>query len=118
MVDCHGRMEPSEAVTVGQALGTCGLMWYEEPVSHTYPEHLAYVTSRVPMPTASAESLFAMEGFRPFLTQRAVDVLMPDIKHCGGFREMLAIAQAARLHDLLIAPHNPSGPVASGPQWP
>jgi len=113
MVDCHGRMEPSEAVTVGQALGTCGLMWYEEPVSHTYPEHLAYVTSRVSMPTASAESLFAMEGFRPFLTQRVVDVLMPDVKHCGGLREMGAIAQAARLHNLLIAPHNPSGPVAT-----
>ena len=65
------------------------------------------------MPTASAESIFSLEGFRDFLLRRAVDVLMPDVKHCGGIAEMVNIAQAARLHNLLIAPHNPSGPVAS-----
>ena len=113
MVDCHGRMEVSEAVAVGRALADCNLMWYEEPVRHTFPDHLAEVAGRVPMPVASAESVFGVEGFRPFLLERAVDVLMPDVKHCGGIAEMVNIAQAARLHELLIAPHNPSGPVAS-----
>ena len=42
-----------------------------------------------------------------------VDVLMPDVKHCGGLQELRAIASAARGQRLLIAPHNPSGPVAS-----
>jgi galactonate dehydratase len=65
------------------------------------------------MPTASAESVFAVEGFRPFLLERVVDVLMPDVKHCGGLTELQAIAAAARLKQLLIAPHNPSGPVAT-----
>ena len=113
MVDCHGRMEVSEAVAVGRALADCNLMWYEELVRHTFPDHLAEVAGRVPMPVASAESVFGVEGFRPFLLERAVDVLMPDVKHCGGIAEMVNIAQAARLHELLIAPHNPSGPVAS-----
>ena len=34
MVDCHGRMETSEAIAVGRALAACNLMWFEEPVSH------------------------------------------------------------------------------------
>ena len=112
MVDCHGRMEVSEAVEVGKALAGCNLLWYEEPVKCTFPDHLAEISGRVPMPTASAESIFSLEGFRDFLLRRAVDVLMPDVKHCGGIAEMVNIAQAARLHNLLIAPHNPSGPVA------
>ena len=44
---------------------------------------------------------------------RCVDVLMPDVKHAGGLQETKNIAEAARASGLLIAPHNPSGPVAS-----
>ncbi|MCJ7550575.1 MAG: mandelate racemase/muconate lactonizing enzyme family protein [Anaerolineae bacterium] len=112
-IDCHGRMEASEAIVVGRELEDCNLMWYEEPVKHTFPDQLALISRSVPMPTASAESVFAVEGFRSFLLERVVDVLMPDVKHCGGLSEMQSIADAARLKQLLIAPHNPSGPVAT-----
>ena len=112
-VDCHGRMEPSEAIGVGQALAHCHLLWYEEPVPHIYTAELARVSRAVPMPTASAESVFALEGFRSFLTQPVVDVLMPDVKHAGGLQETQNIASAARMSQLLVAPHNPSGPVAT-----
>ncbi len=112
-VDCHGRMEASEALTVGRALEDCNLLWYEEPVRHTFPDQLALISQGVTMATASAESVFAVERFRPFLLQRVVDVLMPDVKHCGGLQELRNIAAAARLKQLLIAPHNPSGPVAT-----
>jgi galactonate dehydratase len=113
MVDCHGRMETSEAITVGKALAAYNLMWYEEPVSHKYPDQLAHITRHVPMPTASVESIFGIENMRAFLLERVVDVLMPDVKHCGGLLEAINIANAARLNRLLVAPHNPSGPVAT-----
>jgi len=112
-VDCHGRMDPSEAILVGQALAGCDLLWYEEPVRHIHVDELARVSARVPMPTASAESVFALEGFRPFLTRHVVDVIMPDVKHAGGLKETHNIAQAARMSQVLVAPHNPSGPVAT-----
>lgn len=112
-VDCHGRMDPAEAIVVGEALAGCNLMWYEEPVPNTQHDELATVSSRVPMPTASAESVFAIGGFRPFLTRHLVDVIMPDVKHCGGLMEIKHIASAARMSQLLVAPHNPSGPVAT-----
>jgi len=112
-VDCHGRMEASEAQTVAEALAGCGLFWYEEPVQDHQTDDLAALTARVPMPTASGESLFGMEGFRPFLTRRVVDVLMPDVKHDGGLLATKQIAAAATMQQLLIAPHNPAGPVAT-----
>ena len=76
-VDCHGRMEPSEAIAVGRALEGCNLLWLEEAVPRRYLDELAHVSNNVPMPTASAEAIFSLEGFRPFLTRRLVDVLMP-----------------------------------------
>lgn len=112
-VDCHGRMEASEALVVARELADCNLFWYEEPVHHDRIDDLVHITQAAPMPTASAETVFGVEGFRPFLTRRVVDVLMPDVKHDGGLLETRNIAEAARLQDLLVAPHNPSGPVAS-----
>jgi galactonate dehydratase len=112
-VDCHGRMEASEALLVAEALADCRLFWYEEPVHCNQIEDLAHITWRAPMPTASGETLFGLSGFRPFLTRRVVDVLMPDVKHDGGLLQTRHIAEAARMHDMLVAPHNPSGPVAN-----
>jgi len=41
----------------------------------------------------------------------AYDVLMPDIKYCGGHDEMRRIAALAQVHSIEIAPHNPTGPI-------
>lgn len=112
-IDCHSRMDVSEAVVVGQELADVHLFWYEEPVSHTQPEGLAQVAARVPQPIASAESVYGVEGFRPFTAQRCVDVIMPDVKHCGGILELSEIAASARMHQVLVAPHNPAGPLST-----
>ena len=112
-VDCHSRMETSEAIRVGHELAACNLFWYEEPVPEAFPDELAKVAAAVPMPVAAAESVYCMEGFRPFLTERVVDVIMPDVKHNGGLMETKRIAGAARMHNVLVAPHQPAGPVAT-----
>jgi galactonate dehydratase len=113
MVDCHGRMDQSEAITVAHALATCNLMWYEEPVSDQQLAELAQVGARTSIPIASAESVFGIEGFAPFVTDRIVDIIMPDVKHDGGIAETQHIAAAARMRQILVAPHNPAGPVAT-----
>lgn len=112
-VDCHGRMDSSEALIVAEELADCRLFWYEEPVPDAQVDDLAAITARVPMPTASGENLFGIEEFRPYLTRRVVDMLMPDVKHDGGLAVTKQISAAAQMHQLLIAPHNPAGPVAT-----
>ncbi len=37
---------------------------------------------------------------------------MPDVKHCGGIAEAVAIGKLAAARGVGFAPHNPSGPVA------
>jgi galactonate dehydratase len=112
-VDCHGRMERAEALIVAAELADCNLFWYEEPVPHLFPNDLRLITEAAPMPTASAESVFGVEGFRPFLAERIVDAIMPDVKHCGGLLELAEIGAAARMNSILVAPHNPAGPLST-----
>jgi galactonate dehydratase len=38
---------------------------------------------------------------------------MPDVKYCGGPREMLAIAERAADSGVRFSPHNPTGPVCT-----
>jgi galactonate dehydratase len=112
-VDCHGRFEVSEAIRVAGELSELDLLWFEEPVPRRFTAGLKNVTTAVPMPTASAEGLLSIGEFGPFLTDRLVDVLMPDVKYDGGLQETKSIAEAARARGLPVAPHNPSGPVST-----
>jgi galactonate dehydratase len=47
------------------------------------------------------------------LERRLVDVIQPDICHAGGISELRRIASAAETEHILVAPHNPNGPVAT-----
>jgi galactonate dehydratase len=50
---------------------------------------------------------------------RGIDIIMPDVKHCGGLLEGRKISAMAELEEIQVAPHNPTGPVATAAsvQW-
>jgi galactonate dehydratase len=62
---------------------------------------------------AGGEVLFGVAGFAPLSRTRAVNVIMPDVKHCGGLLELTRIAAMADADGVTVAPHNPSGPVGT-----
>jgi galactonate dehydratase len=62
---------------------------------------------------AGGEVLFGVAGFAPLYQRRAVDVIMPDVKHCGGLLELSRIAAAADAEGVEVSPHNPSGPIST-----
>ena len=62
---------------------------------------------------AGGETLFGLSGFSPLVRRRAVDTIMPDVKHCGGLLELTRIAATAADEGVMVAPHNPSGPVST-----
>ena len=112
MVDCHSRFDRELAIAVAKRLEPVNLRWYEEPVD---PENLAdtrAIRESIRQPVAGGEILFGREGFLPLLEARAVDVIMPDVKHCGGIFEGKKIAALAEAFGVSVSPHNPSGPVS------
>lgn len=115
-VDCHSRFRPDEAAAVVGALCDAGAVWVEEPVAEG-PDTLAAiaglraVANRRGAVLAGAETFCGVDGFAPFLAAGCYDVVMPDIRFCGGPAEMLRIARTAAAAGVGVSPHNPCGPV-------
>jgi galactonate dehydratase len=113
MVDCHSFFEVELAVRVAQRLEPQNLTWYEEPVAPERADDTLAIRKRIKQPMSGGELLFGVQGFLPLIQRHAVDVIMPDVKHCGGLLELTHIAAAAAGEGIKVAPHNPSGPVST-----
>ena len=113
MIDCHSFFDVPMAISVAKRLETWKLAWYEEPVAPERTDETATILSAIKQPMAGGEILFGTRGFAPLCRNKAVDVIMPDVKHCGGLLAMTRIAAMAKTDGLTVAPHNPSGPVST-----
>ncbi|HVG56475.1 MAG TPA: mandelate racemase/muconate lactonizing enzyme family protein [Vicinamibacterales bacterium] len=113
MVDCHSFFDVERAVAVARRLEPQRLRWYEEPVAPERVDETVAIKGRIQQPMAGGEVLFGVAGFAPLYQRRAVDVIMPDVKHCGGLLELTRIAAAAEAAGVMVSPHNPSGPVST-----
>jgi len=113
MVDCHSFFDVPLAERVARRLEPQNLSWYEEPVAPERTEETLEIRKRIKQPMAGGEILFGVAGFAPLCRTRAVHVIMPDVKHCGGLLELTRIAAMAEADGVEVAPHNPSGPVST-----
>jgi galactonate dehydratase len=113
MVDCHSFFDVPLAIRVAERLEPVKLTWYEEPVSPEQAENTAQIRSRIRQPMAGGELMFGVSGFASLTRNHAVDIIMPDVKHCGGLLELTRIAAMAEADGVKVAPHNPSGPVST-----
>lgn len=113
MVDVHSNFTVAEAVRVARELESLRLRWYEEPVAPTRVAETVEIARQIRQPIAGGEFLFGVDGFLPLCREKAAAVIMPDVKHCGGLLALTHIAAMAAAHQVAVAPHNPSGPVAT-----
>ncbi len=65
------------------------------------------------MPIATGETIRTLAGFHALMNARATDYILPDVKHVGGILPLKKIAAMAEAANVQVAPHNPSGPVAT-----
>ena len=112
-IDVHSNFDVPLAIEVAARLEPQSLSWYEEPVPPTDLASTRAIKTGIRQAMAGGEFLFGVEGFEPLCRERAVDIIMPDVKHCGGVTELTKIATVAELHGVLVSPHNPSGPVST-----
>jgi galactonate dehydratase len=113
MVDCHARPGPAMGMQFARALEPYGLYWLEEPCWPEAMDALASIASAVKTPIATGERLVGAAAFRELLARRGASVIQPDITHCGGLTEARRIAAMVDAHRLILAPHNPQGPVST-----
>jgi galactonate dehydratase len=119
MVDCHWRLDERAAMTFIERIARWNLHWLECPVpeNELWDSSIARLHKHANahgMLLAGAENGVCRSGYARFIHKRLYDVVMPDIKYCGGYGELAAIARMGREENIAVAPHNPSGPVAHG----
>ena len=96
MVDCHSFFDVPLAERVARRLEPQKLAWYEEPVAPERLQETIEIRKRIQQPMAGGEILFGIAGFAPLCRSRAVNVIMPDVKHCGGLSNSCALRRWPR----------------------
>ena len=112
-IDAHSFFDVELSINVAEQLLPANLSWYEEPIAPTQTTDTRRIHDSISQTMAGGEFLFGVEGFSPLCEQKAVDIIMPDIKHCGGLLEAVRIAAVADANGVKVSPHNPSGPVST-----
>jgi galactonate dehydratase len=114
-VETHAMLNGPTAVEMAHRIAELPIqvMWYEEPAGPEFPDAIAEIKRRIPLPVCVGERLHSRFMCRPILDRSAADILMPDITRCGGISEMRKIASLAECYNVPIAPHNPNGPVST-----
>jgi galactonate dehydratase len=115
MIETHAMLNFKVAITMANRLAALDITWYEEPAGPENPNTLKALRDRID-PRVSicvGERHYTRHGIRPILERHICDVVMPDITRCGGPSEMKRMATMAEAYNVLIAPHNPNGPLST-----
>jgi len=113
MVDFHGRpASAGAALAYIEALAPGRPMFVEEVLPPGEMAGLAAIAAKTKVPIATGERLIDRAEFDELFRSRAIDIVQPDICHCGGLLEAKKIAAMAEAAGIGVAPHNPLGPIA------
>ena len=111
LVDAHANFDRRRGLELASRLEPYNLFWLEE-VTAAYQD-LAAINQAAKMPTAGGEAIYGVKGFYPYVRAGAVDILMPDVKYCGGMLELKKIGALAEAVGAPVAPHGPASPVGN-----
>jgi L-alanine-DL-glutamate epimerase-like enolase superfamily enzyme len=110
--DSNGSFDAPTALSVCAMLEDHGVAILEEPCPFEDFEMTAQVTHAVrtrgmKLKIAGGEQDGALERWRWYIAQRALDVLQPDFMYNGGMLRTLMVADMAQAGGLGVAPHYP-----------
>ncbi len=113
LIETHGLFEAPMAQRVLTALEPFDVFFVEEPLPPENVQAMAALKRTARVPIAAGERRYTKYGFVDLLEQHAVDVIQPDVCHCGGILELKKIAAMAEAHYVGVAPHNSGGPIGT-----
>jgi galactonate dehydratase len=113
LIDAHSRFNLAQGLALLPRMDPLKLFWLEEVTLAKPLSDLATINRTANMPTAGGEDIQGVEGFYPYIRGEAVDIIMPDVKVCGGILELKKIAALAEGAGLPTSPHGPASPVGN-----
>jgi galactonate dehydratase len=113
MIDFHGRTSAGMAIQFAKILEPYRPYFLEEVVPPEQFEAMKRVKKKVSIPLAAGERLYSTQDYLPFLQAGILDVAQPDVCHAGGITGLRKIAALCDSFGVVMAPHNPLGPIAT-----
>jgi galactonate dehydratase len=110
LLDAHSKFDLTRGLALPKRLEPLKLFWLEEV---TRVADLPAIHRAASMPSAGGEVIYGARGFLPYINAGCVDIVMPDVKYCGGMLELKKIASLAEAAGLRVAPHGPASPVGN-----
>lgn len=111
MVELHTLWNLPTAKRIMAALEEFEPFWFEDPIRMNNAAALAELARSTRVPITASETLATRQGYRDFISQGAIGIVMPDLSWVGGLSEARKVAAMAETHHLPIAPHDCTGPV-------
>lgn len=106
MVDCYMALDVPYSVELAEAVDHLDIYWLEECLAPDDIDGYRLLKERVPtMRWTTGEHEYTRYGFRRLITDRAVDILQPDVMWAGGLTELLRISAMAAAYDIPVVPH-------------
>ena len=111
LVEVHGRLTPSAAIRIGNAIEEYRPFVYEEPVPWQNLDALQRVAEAVNIPLATGERLYTKWDSANLLKRQIVAMIQPDIIQGGGILEVKKIAAMAEAQYVGFQSHAIHGPM-------
>jgi len=110
LLDAHSKFDLARGLRLIERVEPLRLFWLEEV---TKVPDLPAIRRAERMPMAGGEVIYGTQGFLRYIEAGSVDIVMPDVKYCGGMLELKKIASLAEAAGLKVAPHGPASPVGN-----
>src|SRR4030042_1474061 len=103
--DHFGHIGVNSCIKLGKALQPYQLAWLEDMVPWEYTEMLKEIKNAVDVPLLTGEDIYLLDGFKPLIDERAVDMVHPDLATAGGIMETKKIGDYAEQAGIAMAMH-------------
>lgn len=110
--DHFGHISVNSCIKLGKAVAPYQLAWLEDMVPWQYTEMLKEIKHAIDVPLLTGEDIYLLDGFKPLIDQRAVDMVHPDLATAGGILETKKIGDYAEQAGLAMALHFAGTPVS------
>lgn len=107
LADGNAAYTVASALKMADHLHKHGFEAFEEPLPQATPKYPGYedLRKRLPLSLAGGEAVDCRASAKDLIDRRCFDIIQPDTSLCGGFAELLFIAELAALAGIRCYPH-------------
>jgi galactonate dehydratase len=113
MFDAHCAIPPAALIQLAAAIKPYDILFLEEPAVPGNIEVFKRLKQAISIPLATGERDRTIWEMLPYLHERVIDVLQPDVAHTGGITQMKKIAVLAEAYSVPLAPHCTTSPLGA-----